>query len=606
MTSLPVHSEDLQLPASLTRTYTSKVHGGDILRGLNALRAEDSLCDVTLTAERRSFPVHRVVMAALTDYFRAMFTGPLRESRENCIELLGVTAVGLHHVIEYAYTAQVRITPDNILDVLEAANHLQVKSLIDVCCNYLREGLELKNHRAVLAIADACGLTHLRVSVESHIVKNFRLFTEEPEFMELDYMKLCSFLARDDLEGCWELSLFDVAAQWLLNKPERLQYARQVMACIRFPLIREDLLKEVVESQYDFMKRNPTCEPLLEEARQYHSNVLMQPALQTARTRIRNTKEHMLVVGGEGDLGVMDSVFEVVMEARVNRWDRPTLPKAMAYHRVASLDNFAYVVGGQNAVNHPVDLGRSGISDVFRFDPRRNDWTQVTSLTELRTDFALVEAQGCLYAIGGRNQTENCLSSVERYDPKQNLWSRVADLPEALHGHAGCKLGGNIYISGGFSLQLMMRISTVYRYDIDGNSWHEESGMVTRRAWHNMAAVGNKMFVLGGNEKNANGEEIDLKLVECYNPSTRQWTVMANMPVPQSESSCLVLDEKIYVLGGYRWDTQQFLSVISQFDPAKNEWCICNHGLPEPLSGVGCCTMVFEKRWWQENQENSD
>lgn len=34
-------------------------------------------------------------MAACSDYFRVMLTGSMRESREQCVELKGVTAGGL-------------------------------------------------------------------------------------------------------------------------------------------------------------------------------------------------------------------------------------------------------------------------------------------------------------------------------------------------------------------------------------------------------------------------------------------------------------------------------------------------------------------------------
>ena len=39
--------------------------------------------------------VHKAAMAACSDYFRVMLTGNMRESREQYVELKGVTAGGL-------------------------------------------------------------------------------------------------------------------------------------------------------------------------------------------------------------------------------------------------------------------------------------------------------------------------------------------------------------------------------------------------------------------------------------------------------------------------------------------------------------------------------
>lgn len=74
----------------------------------------------------QSIPVHRVVMAACSDYFRVMLTGFMKESREQVVVLKGVTAGGLKVVVDFAYTGRLELTTDNVEEVLSAASHLQV------------------------------------------------------------------------------------------------------------------------------------------------------------------------------------------------------------------------------------------------------------------------------------------------------------------------------------------------------------------------------------------------------------------------------------------------------------------------------------------------
>lgn len=45
---------------------------------MNKLRKAEHLCDVTLKVEQTLFPAHRLVLAAVSDYFAAMFTGEVR------------------------------------------------------------------------------------------------------------------------------------------------------------------------------------------------------------------------------------------------------------------------------------------------------------------------------------------------------------------------------------------------------------------------------------------------------------------------------------------------------------------------------------------------
>jgi hypothetical protein len=51
------------------------VHSQQLIARMNKLRKAEHLCDVTLKVDQTLFPVHRLVLAAVSDYFAAMFTG---------------------------------------------------------------------------------------------------------------------------------------------------------------------------------------------------------------------------------------------------------------------------------------------------------------------------------------------------------------------------------------------------------------------------------------------------------------------------------------------------------------------------------------------------
>lgn len=64
------------IDGTLTTTASSDfVHSQQLIARMNKLRKAEHLCDVTLKVEQSLFSAHRLVLAAASDYFAAMFIG---------------------------------------------------------------------------------------------------------------------------------------------------------------------------------------------------------------------------------------------------------------------------------------------------------------------------------------------------------------------------------------------------------------------------------------------------------------------------------------------------------------------------------------------------
>ena len=55
--------------------YTSKIITSQAFEVFDELRQRNQLCDVTIMVDGHEFTAHRVVLAAVSPYFRGMFTG---------------------------------------------------------------------------------------------------------------------------------------------------------------------------------------------------------------------------------------------------------------------------------------------------------------------------------------------------------------------------------------------------------------------------------------------------------------------------------------------------------------------------------------------------
>lgn len=62
----------------------------DILKGLYMMRSHHMLTDVILEVDNELFHAHRVVLSSASPYFKAMFTGGLKESDMHRVKLQGV------------------------------------------------------------------------------------------------------------------------------------------------------------------------------------------------------------------------------------------------------------------------------------------------------------------------------------------------------------------------------------------------------------------------------------------------------------------------------------------------------------------------------------
>jgi hypothetical protein len=85
-------------------------HNNLLLAGLNELRNENFLCDVTLMADDKPFQAHRAVLAATSPYLKTLFSDMSGGKIEHeVVEIRGVSSEGLKHIINYIYTSELRV-----------------------------------------------------------------------------------------------------------------------------------------------------------------------------------------------------------------------------------------------------------------------------------------------------------------------------------------------------------------------------------------------------------------------------------------------------------------------------------------------------------------
>ncbi|XP_072369859.1 kelch-like protein 13 isoform X1 [Scyliorhinus torazame] len=582
-------SKNCQISASLasSQAFNSETHSSAVLQGFNNLRNNGLLCDVTLVPEDgdERFPVHRAMMASASDYFKAMFTGGMKEQELMLIKLHGVSKIGLKNIIEFIYTSKLSLNMDNLQDILEAASFLQMLPILEFCKELLISQVSLENCVEIGRIANAYHLTTVDDYIKDCILKNFSTMLNNGEFIKLSYDQLAFALGNDSLKNCSELQLFKAACQWLQHEEHRMQFAAKLMKHIRFPLMSPQELLEHVQ-KVEFMRTDTTCVNLLLEASNYQMLPDMQPIMQSERTRIRSNSTHLVTLGGVLRQQLLVSKELRLFDENAQMWKSLAAMDVPRYqHGVAVIGNFLFVVGGQSNYD---TKGKTAVDTTYRYDPRYNKWKQMGSLNEKRTFFHLSALKGNLYAVGGRNVAGE-LATVERYNPATNEWTYATRMNEPHYGHAGTVHGGYMYISGGITHDTFQK--ELQCYNPETNSWFRKSDMSTVRGLHCMCSVRDRLYVIGGNHFLGTNDYDDVLCCEYYCPTADQWTPIAPMLRGQSDVGVAVFNNNIYVIGGYSWNNRCMVEIVQKYDPEKDEWQKV-FDVPEPLGGIRACTLT--------------
>jgi N-acetylneuraminic acid mutarotase len=175
-----------------------------------------------------------------------------------------------------------------------------------------------------------------------------------------------------------------------------------------------------------------------------------------------------------------------------------------------------------------------------------------------------------IYLLGGSND-EGALSTVLAYDPALDSWCEVASMAMKRCRHVAAALGGKLYVMGGYDVGEEMPLAEVEVFDPKANGWQPVPSMPTARRAFAAAAVAGKVYAIGGLDDNS--ELCDA--VEAYDPLFGAWTQVASLPVARGYHTTAVVDGKMYVLGGEFIDDEGYQVAtdrVDVYDPAANSW----------------------------------
>ncbi len=239
-----------------------------------------------------------------------------------------------------------------------------------------------------------------------------------------------------------------------------------------------------------------------------------------------------------------------VSAADLGSWTTKTpIPHAEGNREAAAVNGKIYVMGG--SIN-------------YEYDPSTDSWVEKMPMPTPRVIFGIAVCQNKIYAIGGSilwpqgNVIYN--SGVnEVYDPSTDTWETREPLPTNRSEIEASVVCGKIHLIGPDSHDV---------YEVATNSWTTKEQMPHAVHRFGSAVVDNKIYVIGWNR------------TQIYNPDSDTWSLGASsLTSVFSAGVCattgVMAPKRIYVIGGSYDGLQVLESGDTQvYDPKNDSWTL--------------------------------
>ncbi len=578
----------------------SPVH---ILSNLSDLREEGLLCDIELQVEGEMISVHRALLASVSPYFKALFTREFKEVNQDVIEIKEVSFLGMRLVIDCCYTSRLQLNPDNLYDILSAANHVQVNKIVDSCKKFMTDNLNEANCILFLGLAEIFSFEDVQREANDYILRNFTAVRKTEEFKKLPKEKMIQYLNHDELNvNQDETEAFYAAQDWLETDPERLEYVDEVIKTVRFHVMDLEQLTKIAST--DLIDDRKKCRALIREVMLYQSKVLEFPLIDDIRTRRR----------GRQGVFITESIDrpEVTLPDTTEGWESGTDCKVFLFSlnkgkeiqpfrigsfvrnsiRMVQLNNYIFMFAALNdTLEQVASRYDPGFHEWIDLKPRPNtDQTDTLFPQAAAVGSSIAVLDGHIYLLGGMLVTcidtltqlhyagsrDRISDRISSYDIARDKWHEQEPLPEGLAFSAavGCPSNGCIYLCGGVSPD-NDGCANLYAYDTSSNIWLTKPRMEHSRYAHCMGLVHDKIYVIGG--------YYDEGQIEIFDVIEEQWTTVESLRLNVYNSCALVMDEDILILGGSGPDFQP-TSDIRVFHTDDHTVTMHEKCLPEPIA----------------------
>lgn len=546
--------------------YKPETHTSEAFHKLIEMRDSKKLCDVVIEVGSLTLSAHRVVLAACSPYFHAMFSGDMKESHQGRVTIKEFDPSAVKSLIDFCYNCSITIDLGNVLQILPVTSLLQMDGVQDACCIFLAGQLHPSNCLGIRKFADLHHCIGLWKKCNMFMQQRFPEIALHEEFLELTFEEVQKIVSDSNLNVRGEEQVYEASLAWIKHDIKaRKPHLAELLECVRMPLMSATYLSREVNRE-PLVTESFEGRGLLIEAMDYHLQKHYMRDTTSATKTLSTTPrrcpglEYLFAVGGSGPPVFEDDPYLDLCECYDMEKDEWRQVASMSVRRsglrVASIGGYLYAIGGFSAAD------TKALALVDRYDPMTDSWRLVASMNCARRSFAVAVLNGYIYAMGGINGG-TYYDNVERYCPRSNKWSFVQSMSVERRAVCAAALDKYVYVAGGHDGEGLL--DTVERYDPQRDAWELITNLSSPRCLGAFVALKGYLYAVGGYD----GASV-LQSLQRYNPQTGEWAMVAPLPIQRSGFSSAVVDNMLYLAGGC--SNLSKVNTVDCYDPDKDSW----------------------------------
>ena len=269
------------------------------------------------------------------------------------------------------------------------------KRYSDKIFEYIQHKITIKNTLSLYQLARIYEIPSLAKHIYNDIQRWFTLFAETVSFLEFDYFIVERLLANSHIS---KIKLIKAVNAWLgYDIEQRRKFAKQLLTKCRLHLLRDHILKEVLNNISSF-----TC---------------------------------------------IDECVAIIIEVIKNKKHYPesNMSSVSYKNQLFNRNEFSIlfcggsIIGGGITVKSVYQVDGTNLKNVKAFPPMIN---------ERRFAEAVCVEKGDVYVLGGCDRSDNLVDSVEKYSPSTNTWNIVAGMYDDRKHFCVCAFKDRIFVFG--------------------------------------------------------------------------------------------------------------------------------------------------------------
>ena len=557
-------------------------HYSTISKNLLKQTHEESFCDVYLQVDDQTFPAHRNVLAASSDYFYKMFTTEMKEKNDKVIPIHDITSDAFKILLDAIYTGKLMLSENNLADILTAASLTQVTMVLETAQDYMDNVVNETNSQLFYNLTNLYSFHDVHKRIVQFILLNFEAVSRRSDFLQMTNEDLSQFLKSDYLTIKQEKYVYEFLIKWMnYNVNERLEHFPLLFKFVRLQYIPIKYVVNNIQSN-DFVCKFNECRDLVCNVISYYFTPSVL-ASQKPRKCFISRPNSILFLGSRNskhcfyNINSEDIIKEVTFNGLTESTVLPNCAVAINYP-------YVYLCGGFCEEDKTS-------KQAVRFDGFR--WIQMPPMNEARCGAAAVIFNETLFVFGGEkvpisetsefsnNQINpEAFNFVQNYESFNVEWKLHSSFPRSL-SHARAEVAnGKIYIIGGYTLagnndpngrqRCKVATSQTLIFSPADGCLVESNNMQTCRAKFSSAVKNNRIFVIGGcNHRNTGGFFRTADKIEYLSTGENVWTSLC-LPFPLKSGFNFIFikhlivlnDNKIYFFKDNEWSSKQLNSYI--------------------------------------------